>query len=102
MRLAAWVSGQAVNAIHLPSSEIAGSAAAGAAADPAISDDGKWMAFTAWPLTQAAKRMKTQRRPIQSKVVLVELATGKKSEFEKTRRFAFNGEMSTVIALYRY
>jgi dienelactone hydrolase len=79
-----------------------GAAAVGAASDPAFSDDGKWVAFSAWPLTQAAKRMKAQRRPIQSKVVLVELATGKKTEFEKTRRFVFNGEKSSAIALQRY
>jgi dipeptidyl aminopeptidase/acylaminoacyl peptidase len=35
-------------------------------------------------------------------VVLVELATGKKTEFEKTRRFAFSGEKSTALALHRY
>jgi dienelactone hydrolase len=79
-----------------------GAAAVGAPTDPAFSDDGKWVAFTVWPLTQAAKRMKAQRRPIQSKVVLVELATGKKTEFEKTRRFVFNGEKSSAIALQRY
>ena len=79
-----------------------GAAAAGAPSDLAFSDDGKWIAFQAWPLTQAAKRMKAQRRPIQSKVVLVELASGKKTEFEKTRRFVFGGERSSAIALHRY
>lgn len=79
-----------------------GAAAAGGGGDLAFSDDGKWVAFTVWPLTPAAKRMRAQHRPIQTKVVLVELATGKKTEFEKIRRFAFSGERSSAIALYRY
>ena len=77
-------------------------AAAGNAASGAFSDDSQWVAFTAYPLTRDAKRMKQQRRPIQTKVVLVELATGKKVEYEKTKRFAFSGEKSTVIALHRF
>jgi dienelactone hydrolase len=79
-----------------------GAAAAGAGGGPTFSDDGKWVAFTVYPLTRDAKRMRRDRRPIQTKVVLVELATGKKVEFEKTRRFAFSGEKSAVIALHRY
>ncbi len=79
-----------------------GAAAAGAGGGPTFSDDGKWVAFTAYPLTRDAKRMRRDRRPIQTKVILVELATGKKVEFEKTRRFAFSGEKSAVIALHRY
>ena len=55
-----------------------------------------------YPTTQEAKKLKKDRKPIQTKVVLVELATGKKTEFEKTRRFAFSGEKSSVLALQRY
>jgi hypothetical protein len=35
-------------------------------------------------------------------VVLVELATGKETEFEKTRRFAFSGEKATALTLHRH
>lgn len=78
-------------------------AAVGAgAADPMISADGRWAVFHAWPTTQQAKRMKRDRRPIQTRAVLVELGTGKKTEFEKVRRFAFNGDLSTYIAMQRY
>lgn len=37
-----------------------------------------------------------------AKVVLVELDNGKKSEFDKVRRFAFSGDRSTALALHRY
>ena len=69
---------------------------------PVLSEDSKWLAFSAYPLTREAKRLKQQRRPIQTKTVLIELASGKKVEFEKVRRFAFSGEKSTAIALHRY
>ncbi len=79
-----------------------GAGAAGEGGDPMISADGRWAIFHAWPTTQQAKRMKRDRRPIQTRAVLVELATGKKTEFEKVRRFAFNGELSTHLAMQRY
>ncbi len=70
--------------------------------DPLLSADGHWAVFHSYPTTQQAKRLKRDRRPIQTKAVLVELATGKKTEFDKVRRFAFNGEKSTCLVLQRY
>jgi hypothetical protein len=67
-----------------------------------ISADSRWAAFQVYPNTKQAKQLKKDRRPIQTKTLLVELATGKKVEFEKTRRFAFNGDKATSIALHRY
>ena len=67
-----------------------------------LSGDSRWAAFQTYPNTKDAKKLKKDRKPIQTKVVLVELATGKKTEFEKTRRFAFSGEKSTALALQRY
>ena len=68
----------------------------------AISGDSRWAAFQAYPSTKDAKKLKKDRKPVQTKVVLVELATGKKTEFEKTRRFGFSGDQGTAIALLRY
>src|ERR1700678_2352767 len=82
-----------------------GPAAAPAApggADVSISCDSRWVAFHSYPTTEQAKRLKKDRKPIQTKVVLVELATGKKTEFEKIRRFAFSGDNASYIALQRY
>ncbi len=70
--------------------------------DPLLSADGRWAVFHSYPTTQQAKRLKRDRRPIQTKAVLVELATGKKTEFDKVRRFAFNGDLSTYLLLQRY
>ena len=68
----------------------------------AIAGNSRWAAFQSWPNTKDAKKLKKDRKPIQTKVVLVELATGKKTEFDKTRRFAFSGEKATALALQRY
>ena len=70
--------------------------------DLAISDDGKWAAFLAYPTAKESKTLKKAKKPVQSRVIVVELATGKKTEFEKVRRFAFSGERATILAMHRY
>jgi hypothetical protein len=79
-----------------------GGAAGGPTATLAFSDDGKWAAFSTYPTRVAAQRMKRQRRPIQSSVTVVNLASGEKKEYPKIRRFAFSGESAGWIALQRY
>lgn len=74
----------------------------GPARDLMISDDGNWVAFLAYPTAKEAKGLKKAKKPVQSRAVVVELATGKKTEFEKVRRFAFSGERSTLLAMHRY
>jgi len=70
--------------------------------DLAISEDSKWAAFLVYPSAKDARALTRQRRPVQSKLILVDLATGEKKEFDKIRRFAFSGERSTAIAMHRY
>ena len=73
-----------------------------AARDLAISDDGKWAAFLAYPTAKEAKGLKKAKKPLQSRVVVVELATGKKTEVDKVRQFSFSGERATLLAMHRY
>jgi len=73
-----------------------------AAATLAISGDSKYVAFTVYPSQRDARRLRQQRRPVQNKVVLLNLATGQKTEFDRIRRFAFAGDKPQVIALYGY
>jgi dipeptidyl aminopeptidase/acylaminoacyl peptidase len=70
--------------------------------DIAFSEDSKWFAFTISPTAKEAKRLRRERRPLQNKVTLVNLATEKKVEFEKIKRFAFSGQNAAWIALHRY
>ena len=67
-----------------------------------LSADGKWLAFTVYPTHREAQRLRQQRRPLQNKVAIVNLATGEKKEFDKIRRFAFNGDKPTWIAMQAY
>jgi dipeptidyl aminopeptidase/acylaminoacyl peptidase len=76
-------------------------AGAGPAAAAQFSDDSKWIAFTTYPSRAEAQRLKRQRRPIETGVAVVNLATGEKRDYPRMRRFAFSGEASTWIALHR-
>lgn len=69
--------------------------------DMAFSHDGKWFAFKQFPAMAEARKAKKERRPAFDKVILVELATGKKTEYEKIRRFSFSGENSGWLALHK-
>lgn len=75
----------------------------------AFSNDSKWLAFSVMPATPrptgppapaptAPGGTPTPPRPAGS-VVLVNLASGEKTEFEGIRSFAFNGEGSTHLAM---
>lgn len=68
----------------------------------AISRDGKFAAFTISPMRKEAAALKKQRKPLQNKVAIVNLATGEKVEISKVRRFAFSGENAGWIALHKY
>ncbi|HXT17456.1 MAG TPA: prolyl oligopeptidase family serine peptidase [Gemmatimonadaceae bacterium] len=93
---------------------------AGANASLAISGDSKWVAFTVYPnaTTAGAQNGRAGRggrggaapggaqngapAANRNKVELVNLATGAKQEFDAVRRFAFNGEKPTWIAMQSY
>jgi acetyl esterase/lipase len=80
----------------------AAAAAAGAGAGVAISSDSKYAAFLMYPTHTEAAQLKRQHKPLQSRVGIVNLATGEKIEIAKVRRFAFSGESGTWIALQKY
>ncbi len=65
----------------------------------ALSGDAKWAAFMVYPTAAEARRARTTRRPTVTKLALVNLATGEKKEFERVRRFAFNGDTPGWIAM---
>ncbi|CAN5793120.1 prolyl oligopeptidase family serine peptidase [soil metagenome] len=80
-----------------------GGAGGGALAGGTIqfSDDSKWIAFTTTPSKAEATRLRRQRRPIQSSVTVLNLASGEKKEYPNVRRSAFAGETASHIALHR-
>ncbi len=65
-----------------------------------FSDDGKWLAFKEYPKFKEAKAAaKSPGKQLFEKLILVELATGKKTEFEKAGNFSFNGKLSSYLAI---
>jgi dipeptidyl aminopeptidase/acylaminoacyl peptidase len=75
--------------------------AGGAAESLAFAADSRWAAFTTYPTRQEATRLRAQRRPADTTVVLVDLATGTDRRFEKTQRFAFSGDAAGWLAIHR-
>jgi hypothetical protein len=67
-----------------------------------LSDDAKWLAFFTYPTAAEAKKLRKDKKSVQSSVVLVNLATGEKRDFEKVRRFSFAPKQPNWIALHRY
>ncbi|MCZ8202966.1 prolyl oligopeptidase family serine peptidase [Gemmatimonas sp.] len=80
----------------------AGGPGGGGSAGLQLSADGKWAAMLVYPTAAEQKRLRSQRRPVQSKLRLVELATGQTREFERVRRFAFGGEAPLAMAMHQY
>ncbi|MGD2246151.1 MAG: prolyl oligopeptidase family serine peptidase [Candidatus Aminicenantes bacterium] len=67
-----------------------------------FSEDSKWLAFTIYPTEEEAKKLKKQKKKLYNKVALLDLSSGKKVEFEKTKKFTFSGETAEWIALHKY
>lgn len=66
-----------------------------------FSDDAKWFAFKVYPKDKDKKAAaKPGGKPLPDKVFLINLSNKKKTEFERVRTFAFNGEKSSVLALH--
>src|SRR5437899_9862997 len=68
----------------------------------AFSTDAKFAAFTIYPTRTEAAQLRRQRRPLQNKVGIVNLATGDKVEVSRVRRYSFSGENPGWIGLHKY
>src|SRR4029453_5559006 len=74
----------------------------GAGGAVAFSDASAWAALTISPTRKDAQANTRARRPNQTSVTIVNLATGDKVSIPKIRRSAFSGETGGWIALHRY
>ena len=80
----------------------AGGFGGGANTSVVLSEDAKWLGFLKYPTADEAKRLRKDKKPVQSGVVLVNLATGERRDFEKVRRFTFAPKRPNWLALQRY
>jgi dipeptidyl aminopeptidase/acylaminoacyl peptidase len=79
----------------------------------AFSHDSRWMAVTTVPSREESRRRArrdkdkdkdkdaTLPEPPASKTILLNLGSGEKVEYEGVTRFAFSGEASTYLAIYK-
>jgi dipeptidyl aminopeptidase/acylaminoacyl peptidase len=74
----------------------------GGPAGAGFSSDAKWAAFLSYPGSKEMKALRKERKRVMTTAVLVDLATGEKTEFEKVRSLAFSGENPRFVALHRY
>ncbi len=65
-----------------------------------ISGDSKWAMFNVAPTTAAAEKARKTHKPAESKVALVDLATGHEQEFSRIGRFVFAGDHPQWVALH--
>lgn len=69
-------------------------------AQMSFSDNSKWIAFKVFAKDKDKKAAaKPGGKPIPDKLFLVELASNKKTEFDRVKSFAFNGEKATYLAV---
>jgi dipeptidyl aminopeptidase/acylaminoacyl peptidase len=74
----------------------------GGAARTAFSADSKWAAFLSYPASKEMKALRKEKKRVTTTAVLVDLASGEKTEFEKVRALDFSGENPGFLALHRY
>nr|WP_314863185.1 prolyl oligopeptidase family serine peptidase [uncultured Undibacterium sp.] len=66
-----------------------------------FSDDGLWLAFTAHMSKKEQDVAKKAKKPVQTKVTLVDLKTGKATTVDKVRKFAFANQRGGWIAMHK-
>lgn len=66
-----------------------------------FSEDGQWLAFTSHLSKKEQEVAKKAKRPIQTKVGLVDLKTGKLTTVDKVRKFAFANERGGWLAMHK-
>ena len=69
---------------------------------PVMAADGRWVAMLVYPKAAEQKKLRQQRRPIVSRALVVNLATGEQREFDRIRRIAFGGEAPKYIAMQAF
>ncbi len=74
----------------------------GSASRTGFSADSKWAAFLAYPGSKEMKALRKDKKRVMTTAVLIDLATGGKTEFEKVRGLAFSGDNPGFVALHRY
>jgi dienelactone hydrolase len=74
----------------------------GSSGEMGFSADAAWAAFLSYPGAKEARTLRKERKRVMTSAVLVDLATGEKTEASGVRRFAFSGENPGFVAFQAY
>ena len=74
----------------------------GPSARTGFSADSKWAAFLSYPDSKQMQALRKEKKRVMTTAVLVDLATGEKTEFANVRALAFSAENPAFLALHRY
>ena len=74
----------------------------GSSVRPGFSADSRWAAFLSYPGAKEMKALRRDKKRVTTTAVLVDLATGAKTEFERVRGAAFSGDNPAFAAFHRY
>src|SRR5205807_7670400 len=74
---------------------------AGFGTEPAFSSDSRWVAYTVGVSEADEEKLKKAKKPVQSKLGIMELATGKGSVIDDVAGFAFSCQ-DAFLAFRRY
>lgn len=66
---------------------------------PTFSYDSRWVAFVSRAKEKEAEAATKAKKPVPSKVILIDLESGEKTEFEESTSFSFGGEASVWMAI---
>ena len=66
-----------------------------------FSHDCKWVGFVESPLKKAADAARKAKKPIKRKLVLINLESDAKKEFENVQSFSFSGELTKYVAIQK-
>ncbi len=68
---------------------------------PAFSSDSKWLAYSIGKSEAEQEKLKKEKKPVQNKLGLLNLATGETSTFDGIQSFAFSSD-GAFLAMQRY
>ena len=92
--------------VHVPIGEAPPAAAAGpnatASSALAFSGDGEWLAITVYPTQAEARRLRRERKPVQTALVVMRTRDGQQRRFERVRRYGFAGTHPAYVAMHAY
>jgi len=66
-----------------------------------MSDDSRWVAFMSYPSFEETRKLRQDKKRIEPRASLLELASGQKTDWPGVRKIAFSEQSSLCLAIHR-